>query len=85
MLKLLLAVPLLVTPVHSWYPRECCSANFDCSPIDASRVVTNHQGYLIDGRYSIPYSGSRLSPDMQFHLCIIGGRVYCFFAPGGST
>jgi hypothetical protein len=66
---------------HSWYPMECCSGG-DCAEIAPSRVKTSAAGYVIDGKFAVPYRDVRQSPDGRFHACFPTPEwLRCFFAP----
>lgn len=80
---LILACLTAVAMGHAFYPRECCSG-IDCAPLDASRVKVTPDGYVIDGRETVPYNKVRWSPDEHYHGCFpasLMGRVGCFWAP----
>src|SRR5262245_7610584 len=73
---------------HEWYSGErnpvtdvdCCGGK-DCAPIAASRVQHNSWGYIIDGRWFIQQEETSPSKDQDYHICISGGELRCFFYP----
>jgi hypothetical protein len=66
---------------HEWYPIECC-AGYDCAEISENRVSIAATGYLIDGKFTVPYSEARNSPDGHFHACFpTPDYLKCFWAP----
>lgn len=85
MIKAAAVVVALISPVHSWYPSKCCSGK-DCSAIDESRVeVMSNGSYLIDGRWSVAASQAQVSPDDEYHACITGSSITCFWVPKGTV
>lgn len=66
---------------HSFYPWECC-AGFDCSEISSDRVSVSAAGYVVDGKFTVPYGETRNSPDGQYHACFPKpDQLKCFWAP----
>ena len=66
---------------HSFYPWECCSG-IDCAEISADRVSVSAGGYMVDGKFTVPYSETRVSPDGQYHACFPNHETLkCFWAP----
>lgn len=67
---------------HSWYPIECCSEN-DCHRMTVAAKERGDLWVLPDGRVW-PKKQARMSPDEDFHVCEIGQRIICFYAPVGG-
>jgi hypothetical protein len=66
---------------HSFYPWECCSG-IDCAELSADRVSISAGGYVIDGKFTVPYSETRNSPDGLYHACFPApDYLKCFWAP----
>jgi len=81
-----IAQALAHTAPKGWdYPWECCH-DHDCAEIADSRVTTSPAGYVIDGKFVVPQSQVRQSPDGKYHACFPNPeRLQCFFAqPVGS-
>lgn len=81
-----LFVVACVTPAaaHEWYEAACCSGH-DCAPIAFSRVQVNSAGFLIDGKFSVPFKDVRRSMDGSYHACFPNPETLrCFYAPAGS-
>lgn len=74
------------TAPKGWdYPWECCH-DHDCAEIVDSRVRTSPTGYVIDGRFIVPQSQVRQSPDGKYHACFPNpDRLQCFFAPPAGS
>lgn len=74
------------TAESGWaYPIECCSGT-DCAEIADSRVTTSPAGYVIDGKFVVPQSQVRQSPDGKYHACFPNPeRLQCFFAPPAGS
>lgn len=67
------------------YPWECCHDR-DCAEIAADRVHTSPAGYVVDGRFVIPQSQVRQSPDGRYHACFPNpDKLLCFFAPPAGS
>ena len=63
------------------YPFECCH-DMDCAEISGDRVKTDANGYVIDGRFHVTQSETRISPDGHYHACFPNpDTLRCFFAP----
>lgn len=73
------------TAPRGWdYPWECCH-DHDCAEIADSRVRTSPAGYVIDGKFTVPQSQVRQSPDGKYHACFPNPeRLQCFFAPAAG-
>ena len=56
---------------HSWYEPDCCSVD-DCRPAKAGEVKETPQGYLVQGKYLIPYESPKVrqGKDSDLHICI---------------
>jgi hypothetical protein len=95
LLGLILAAPVLshagAALAHSWYPDDCCS-DADCRPIASEYVTEQPDGYhIFGGRFFVPRSQARVSPDGGYHGCPYGksgdqefpggGQLRCFFVP----
>lgn len=70
---------------HSWYPTECCSDGH-CAPVPGKQVTISADGYEVHYRdptvtYYAPKWMVKPSPDGKYHLCVVGGKPVCFFAP----
>lgn len=74
----------LLVPVHSWYPKECCS-NQDCDVFPAHRVKVSGDVYVIDNMWRMVTKDVRVSPDENYHACQRHGVIVCFWAPRGSV
>jgi hypothetical protein len=83
MIKALVVVSV-VSLIHSWYPRDCCSDK-DCGPIPSNRVQVTPDGYVVDGRWRVAFSAAKTSPDEEYHLCAAPSGLRCFFVPKGSV
>lgn len=68
--------------VSGWeYPISCC-AGYDCAELAADRVSVSAGGYVIDGKFTVPYSETRNSPDGLYHACFPQpDNLKCFWAP----
>lgn len=66
---------------HEWYPTECCSGG-DCEPIPETRVQFNSAGYVVDGKFVVPYGEARRSMDGRYHACFPNPEyLRCLFVP----
>lgn len=74
------------TAPKGWdYPWECCH-DHDCAEIADNRVTTSPAGYVIDGKFTVPQSQVRQSPDGKYHACFPNPeRLQCFFAPPAGS
>lgn len=83
-----LGVKPFLVPVHSWYPRECCS-DIDCAPVDANAVRRTATGwYIVDSKETIGFLDHRVdnSLDGQIHRCVEqfwepSSKTRCLFIP----
>lgn len=70
---------------HSWYDPYCCSDR-DCAEIDSSRVKITANGYLVDGKFVVPYASARRSQNSKYHACFPTPReLRCLYAPPGAV
>jgi hypothetical protein len=76
------ASTLTLSPVHSWYPDQCCG-EVDCRPANCEELK-------YDGEY-IHYRGMQIerwraqaSSDGGCHVCIHNGGLLCVFIGGQS-
>lgn len=89
--RIIIAVGILLGLIayacgHSFYEQYCCSGQ-DCEPIADSRVKVTPQGYVVDGRWLVPFAQARFAPDGQYHLCLWPNpdALRCFYAPSQGS
>ncbi len=67
------------------YDWVCCSDK-DCDEISQDRVRTEPSGYVIDGRFHVPQTEVRFSPDGRYHACFPNpDNLRCFYAPPSGS
>lgn len=79
---------------HDWYSGlrnelgESCCGGSDCGPVPKTTVRIARTGYVVKVRMGgvetemlVPFARVRNSIDEDFHACIWGGEIKCFFAP----
>ena len=67
------------------YPVICCSGH-DCTEISADRVKEAPGGYMVDGRFSVPHSEVKHSPDGRYHACFPNpDYLRCLFIPPSGS
>lgn len=86
-----LAIALLVgiligrAASHEWYPTECCSGH-DCTPAAPGRIGVTAQGYVVDGRFTVPFAEARRSLDGRYHVCFPApDTLRCLFVPPAGS
>lgn len=72
----ILALFLLFTPVHDWYPIECCGGS-DCHPIPCEEVSQGKEGYY--WKEIGPFKNPMASPDGHCHACHSGSTPLCLY------
>ena len=81
----------LASPVHDWYPQQCCSGR-DCQQVADDSVEPTAGGYHIkETGEIIPYSRTMTSPDGHVHRCwahivrVPISHTICLFVPPPAT
>lgn len=70
---------------HEWYPTECCSGH-DCTPAAPGRIGVTAQGYVVDGRFTVPFAQARRSLDGRYHVCFPAPDILrCLFVPPAGS
>lgn len=91
MLAILRTTPALP---HDWYGpyktpagSSCCGGQ-DCHRLDKGDVRPVASGYAVKlgaAEIVVPFGRVTASEDEDFHICIWGGAIQCFFAPPLGT
>lgn len=87
MLKFIL-LATLASPIHEWYPAECCSTT-DCELASGVRRDDAGQRWLMPNGETVPYMSTRPTPDgvPGIHWCRFNGKIIyrygkaCVFEP----
>jgi len=64
---------------HSWYDPYCCNTQ-DCTEYKGT-VTEGPLGYTLEDGKFIAYKDAKVSMDANYHTCILGGHLRCFYAP----
>lgn len=76
-----------VVHAHSFYDATCCSDR-DCHPYEGQVIPQKGGYYLPEFKKFIQYEHVKTAPlsaPEQYHICIVGNTVMCFYAREGGT